>query len=359
MSESILPHVSLVEHGVLGTQLTADKKLVQIAPEPDASKAIVDPAGLPFLQVHGPSKAKGASGAIYDWLGTKADGAFPDKVRGAIKAAGQAKFYRYGDHFVIHVVGPNLHLLQGLGPETVEAALGKLAEAYGNVLKEYASCPASKLRILPISGGIFAGRFSEDIAWMTFAALQRGFAALLPELRAELLEGFEKSGNLELCIFGAGALPEFADGLASGGAVPRSGPKFLSMLWPGALAKVDSLASEKALHFNGTLCTVMEMQRDEKYLVELDNGSKANIPLSNLTISEAGALVPGVQAIITGLVKEEAKKYNDGKALLKAWSKEHSKWIVKLPDGKTANLPAANLRVAPADTEGEYPIDLF
>lgn len=351
---SILPHASVVDFGVLGTQLSEGKDIVQVAPEPDDDTAIVDPAGLPHIQVHGPGQARGAAGAIYDWIGIKSDAHFPDPVREAIKAPGQAKFHRYGTHSVIHVVGPNLHTVKGIGPDVVETAIHLLSRAYAATLTEFIASGASSLRLLPISGGIFAGRFSEDMPWMTFAALDKGFLSLPEDMREALL-----ACKVEVCIFGAGALPDFAAGLAAGGAPPEGGAKVLSMLWPGALAVVSGLQAEKAKHFNGTTCTVLASEPGGcKYLVEMEGGNKATLPKESLSIKEGGALVPGVQAVVTGLAAEKAQKYNGTQGLLRGWVRDAAKWSVKLHDGVTANIPAANLHIA-SDAEPDLSTDLF
>merc|ERR1712232_934837 len=74
---------------------------------PDTTTAIVDPAGLSFIQ-NGPGGAGGASGAIYEWLGIKWDPSFPYEVRTSVTSVGKAKAHTYpGKATVIHVVGPN------------------------------------------------------------------------------------------------------------------------------------------------------------------------------------------------------------------------------------------------------------
>eukprot|EP00933_Yihiella_yeosuensis_P032082 TRINITY_DN25672_c0_g1_i1.p1 TRINITY_DN25672_c0_g1~~TRINITY_DN25672_c0_g1_i1.p1 ORF type:complete len:366 (+),score=73.87 TRINITY_DN25672_c0_g1_i1:41-1099(+) len=333
---SFLAHVTLVDFGVLGTQLTPDKGVVQTAPEPSDDTAIVDPAGLPFIQTHGPSKARGASGAIYEWLGIKADKAFPDAVREAIKAPCQARYHLYGQHRVIHVVGPNLHAAKGVGEKVVAQAITLLAKAYASVLSEFLRSGASYLRLLPISGGIFAGRFADDIPWMTFAALDEGFASLPADAQSDLKSRFASDNKVQICIFGAGAFAEFAAGLEAKGAPPEGGAKFLSALWPGSVALISGLESEKAQQFNGTNCTVLSTESGGKYLVEMAGGAKATLPLASLTLAEGGALVPGVTVILQDLQAEKARKYIGTEAVVKGWNKENHKWMVKLCDGITA-----------------------
>merc|ERR1719401_1612812 len=99
-------------YGVLGTMLTKDKRELVQAPEPDATVAIVDPAGLTFIQSDGPRGAGGAAGAIYKWLGLAEQPHFPAEVKGGVQRTMDAKLHEYaGNDFkqavVIHAVGPD------------------------------------------------------------------------------------------------------------------------------------------------------------------------------------------------------------------------------------------------------------
>jgi len=364
---SLLSHLVLKDYGVLGTQRTTERTLVQVAPEPSDDTVIVDPAGLDFIQKPGrhgggPANARGASGAIYEWLGIRTHETFPVPVREAIQIPGKAKFFQYEARRVIHVVGPNLHTVHGNCSEVMDTAIDRLATAYANVFSEVLPSGATSLRLLPISGGIFAGRFAEDIPWMTFAALDKGFRTLPVTTQSELLQRLG-DGRIEVCIFGAGVLPEYTAALARRGAPPEGGPKVLSALWPGALALISGLVSEKAQQFNGTICTVLASPVDGKFPVELDNGSKATLPCDTLRLADGGGLVPGIPATVHGLKSEKAEKYNGTQVTLKAWNREATKWSVKLPDGIGANIPAANLRVVAATEEllqkEKFPTDLF
>ena len=93
-------------------------------------------------------------------------------------------------HHCIHTVGPML----GHGKYTWAEAVAKLAGAYRNVLSQFAHFAVSKaaagpapkatpvrLRLLPISGGIFAGEYQQQIAPLTLAALQAGIGLLTEE----------------------------------------------------------------------------------------------------------------------------------------------------------------------------------
>ena len=59
-------------------------------------------------------------------------------------------------------------------------ARATLARAYENVLREFAASGQRRLRLLPISSGIFAGPMAAEIPALTWEALQLGFDALDP-----------------------------------------------------------------------------------------------------------------------------------------------------------------------------------
>ena len=189
----------IVPYGVLGTRMMANGAVVNKAPPPSVETcAFVDPAGLPYIQQFGPSGAGGAAGAIYRFLGISNDPAFPADVVEAVKATGQAKAHRYASGTCIHVVGPNFNL----EPCGYDDARARLSLAYENVLREYAACDAPALRLLPISGGIFAGPFMRDVPQLTHDALQDACAHLAGTEPA-LVERLTKR-RLELCIFAEG-----------------------------------------------------------------------------------------------------------------------------------------------------------
>ena len=120
-------------------------------------------------------------------------------------------------HHCIHTVGPKL----GHGKYTEAEAVWKLAGAYRNVLSQFvrfavskaAADPAPKgtpvrLRLLPISGGLFAGEYQQHIAPLTLAALEEGIGLLTEEERGVLAteqggegDAAEGAAQIELCIF--------------------------------------------------------------------------------------------------------------------------------------------------------------
>ena len=120
-------------------------------------------------------------------------------------------------HHCIHTVGPKL----GHGKYTDAEAVWKLAGAYRNVLSQFVRFAVSKaaadpaptgtpvrLRLLPISGGLFAGEYQQDIAPLTLAALEEGIGLLTEEERGVLAteqggegDAAEGAAQIELCIF--------------------------------------------------------------------------------------------------------------------------------------------------------------
>lgn len=190
-SATFLKRIQIVPWGVLGTQLSLQGSLVPRAELPDADTAIVDPAGLKYIQ----STADGAgaaSGAIYNWLGLK--GRFPDDVRNSIFDECDAKFHNYNGKKVIHVVGPDFRV----GTWSERAAAVELSRAYRNVLHEFVLSEATTLRILPISSGVFSGKLYDQMPPLTQEALSMAFEQLHTFDKEYVLD---KNKNIELCIF--------------------------------------------------------------------------------------------------------------------------------------------------------------
>ncbi len=194
---------ALRPYGVLGTRLGL-AGITQEAPGPTAKLcAFCDPAGLRYIQEYGPQGAGGASGSIYAWLGISEQYAFPSDVVNAIVKETDAKAFVYDVHgkgraICIHVVGPQFGRSRATN-EGYAAAVETLSVAYENVLKEFSACDAPALRLLPISGGIFAGPFLDKIALLTIDSLGRAcerIQAADPPM-ATLLG----AKQLDMCVF--------------------------------------------------------------------------------------------------------------------------------------------------------------
>eukprot|EP00415_Alexandrium_ostenfeldii_P001327 UN1327 len=110
---------------------------------------------------------------------------------------------------VIHVVGPNF---QGRRDCNVEDALDELSQAYASALAEFASCPARRLRLLPISSSIFAGPFLKDMPELTAKALQQGFDMISAGEQDKVLG----ADRLEMCIFSEAELADFEESFRAG-----------------------------------------------------------------------------------------------------------------------------------------------
>ena len=131
-----------------------------------ASLAIVDPAGMGFIESGNTEGAKGASKAVYTYLNLKR---FPREVTDRIKNEGDAVFFLYevpglnARRAVVHVVGPDF--TKDTGATMWHDAVARLGTAYARVIDEAESHGGSHVttvRLPVISGGIFAGRFGYD-----------------------------------------------------------------------------------------------------------------------------------------------------------------------------------------------------
>ena len=196
--------VAVVPYSVLGTQLTNSRAFEQRAEEPGPSTAFVDPAGLPYITQYGPRGAGGAAGAIYKFLGISTAERFPEAVMAAITAPTHAKYATYGggQKHAIHAVGPNFNEHACSWEEAVEL----LGCTYANVLSEFAETPASvtDLRLLPISGGIFAGPFKSRLPELTLEALAVGFSKVSAQARQIVL-----GRRVQMCVFEERELESF------------------------------------------------------------------------------------------------------------------------------------------------------
>mmetsp|Transcript_22584 Transcript_22584/g.42561 ORF Transcript_22584/g.42561 Transcript_22584/m.42561 type:complete len:315 (+) Transcript_22584:65-1009(+) len=201
------PLVKIVNWGVLGTGAVGGEEQ-RTGELPNECIVFVDPAGLHHItRPGGPKNASGAAGAIYTFLGIDKDDFFPPEVTAAITRETQAKFYVYGRQPCIHTVGPDFRppaeRKAGASREdyTEARAMELLTETYLNVLKEFCRNNSGRLRtlrLLPISGGIFSGKFKEQMPSLTAWAL-KGAMDLLEPAEMQMLE--TSKTELEMCIY--------------------------------------------------------------------------------------------------------------------------------------------------------------
>jgi len=187
-------------YGVLGKQLlkkTGKKKAkeIEIAESPTAdSYAFCDPAGLKYItDVIDVTGADGASKAIYEWLQiknkssdkNKINNGFSENVKKGITKDTDAKYAEYTTSQnknvkCIHIVGPDFHtendtdnMIKDYDNKNTDIndAIDKLKTAYYNVLIEFILTEAPALRLLPISGDIFAGKFKNIMPQITYESL--------------------------------------------------------------------------------------------------------------------------------------------------------------------------------------------
>ncbi|KAJ9473132.1 hypothetical protein DIPPA_23802 [Diplonema papillatum] len=229
--------IHVVPYGVLGTQLTVDKDIVQNADAPsDERVVIVDPAGLHHIQGV-PAGASGAAGAIYKWIGPELlplDEPFHASIRQTITGPTKACRRMYGSKAVVHAVGPDLRAdaynlsedrTDKTDPEGFMAATRDLSMTYQNIFKEFAAHlqpdiedwradeanfnprqPWGTLRMLPVSGGIFSGKYKERMPEMTARAIIAAFDNL-PQVHRRALA--MRTTKFELCIFDENELLAF------------------------------------------------------------------------------------------------------------------------------------------------------
>ena len=178
-------------YGVLGKQLLKKKPgetkatEIQNAEYPTAdSYAFCDPAGLKYItDVIDVTGADGASKAIYEWLQiknkssdkNKINNSFVENVKKGITKETDAKYAEYTTSQnknvkCIHIVGPDFSTANDKN-EDRNNAIERLSTAYCNVLIEFILTEAPALRLLPISGEIFAGKFKDIMPQITYESL--------------------------------------------------------------------------------------------------------------------------------------------------------------------------------------------
>eukprot|EP00928_Gymnodinium_smaydae_P074406 TRINITY_DN5745_c0_g4_i1.p1 TRINITY_DN5745_c0_g4~~TRINITY_DN5745_c0_g4_i1.p1 ORF type:complete len:1185 (-),score=260.66 TRINITY_DN5745_c0_g4_i1:200-3754(-) len=187
--------VALVPHNVLGTRSAAKGTEEVVGPEPDANTTVVDLANLLYVQGTGPRGAGGASAAVYKWLGFGNQESFSEEVRTALQAELDVKFVHYGSRHVIHIVGPDLRSVLYKGGKR-SAVIRALSRVYSSILSAFAESGRDRLRLPPVSGGIFAGEYGNGMAEITKEAMMGGFKMLEAELQEKVLDALE----IDLCV---------------------------------------------------------------------------------------------------------------------------------------------------------------
>ena len=188
-----LQRVEVVPYSVLGDAMRGGKFVPGVGPPLNQHTAIVDPAGLPYVSGQQPPAAAGAaSGSIYKWCGLSEADKFPLSVSSSVQSPGDAKHHAYGDKHVVHVVGPDFRSRPHSNLEGVQI----LGQVYSNVLREAAASGCQTIRLLPVSGGVFAGDFSADMHHLTMKALALGFENLSTELQSKVMKQ-----DIKMCIF--------------------------------------------------------------------------------------------------------------------------------------------------------------
>merc|ERR1711924_385039 len=97
-----------------------------------------------------------------------------------------------------HVIGPDFRTRS----YTREEAVSELAIAYGNVFTQLHASGLRKLRLLPVSGGIFSGPFISEVSAITAEALEESFSMLSADVMEWIsgaqIDGFRRSGRAAL-----------------------------------------------------------------------------------------------------------------------------------------------------------------
>jgi uncharacterized protein (DUF1810 family) len=206
-------------YGVLGKQLLKKKPgetkatEIQNAEYPTAdSYAFCDPAGLKYItDVIDVTGADGASKAIYEWLQIKNNSTvketikngFGENVKKGITKETDAKYAEYTTSQnknvkCIHIVGPDFRTANDKN-EDINNAIERLSTAYCNVLIEFILTEAPALRLLPISGEIFAGKFKDIMPQITYQSLNMACAMIASKNNDYAKHLCEK--ELNMCIY--------------------------------------------------------------------------------------------------------------------------------------------------------------
>ena len=228
----------VLAEGVLGAEGS-------LKPEVSKRSCLTDPAGLPFIQRHGPSQAGGASKAIYSFIGLDKKNNFPTSVRNRIHRTGEAAYHRYGVHHVVHTVGPDLRDARSADRSEVVALL---STAYGNVIRAWLSSGLPLLRLVPISAGIFSGTYSPEMPQLTAEAITHALASFSQEEAETLRERIETAGGsqpIQLCVYLGTQVAAFTKAVSSSviAASPQR-PEVPLNLQPSDMASMEDMLQQ-------------------------------------------------------------------------------------------------------------------
>jgi len=207
LAERVTAKVRIEHYGVLGSKRVGNGE-VPVAEKPDGDTVLIDPCNADFVHRSGPRHAGGAAGAIYDFLNIRTDAAFPQSVKAEIKGEGNCAYHRYGyphSHHVIHAVGYDFRTYsQRHGELDDEGAVELLGGLYAKILALASKYGRKKLRLVPISAGIFSGPLQARMPELTARALRSaidrtfGEAASSDAHRATYVDMIE---YVEMCIY--------------------------------------------------------------------------------------------------------------------------------------------------------------
>lgn len=215
LAATLAKRVAVVNYGVLGKRLSGAGAEEDGAPAPDGETLFVDPCSVRFVRDPSlcPGGAGGASGAIYKFIGIDGDRGFPDDVVAQIAKEGDVAYHRYGyptSKHVLHCVGYDLrsYAARELGDLALsrEVARGLLSALYASLLTLAAKLGKKRLRLVPISSGIFAGPLARDMPGVTAEALLDAVDAVCRESGPDVgivRDYVEAVEGLELCVFKA------------------------------------------------------------------------------------------------------------------------------------------------------------
>eukprot|EP00438_Fugacium_kawagutii_P001945 Skav224092 [mRNA] locus=scaffold4565:20858:22852:- [translate_table: standard] len=227
-------------YGILGSSNQGKK-----VDPPNQDTILVDPAGLRYIS-EGPSGAAGAAGANYKWLEINKAKSFPEDVKEAITEECQAKYHAYaeGKKKCIHVVGPDFRKTSDDKDFTMDDAVEKLALAYGNVFEEFCTVGMRegirRMRLLPISGGIFSGPFKEDLPLMTARAVRAAYERLSEDKKQHIMDS-----NVEMCVFMESEFDMFASAFGQLPEASISEKHAVSVPFKPATSGTEGAASEE------------------------------------------------------------------------------------------------------------------